>query len=131
MPTPNPPFLRSLPLGLACFLACSGLTEVQDGALVARASSAARVLELTSLDAEHLYYFAVEREMTALINWAPCTDPERCDGIAPNTSVEFSYSAIAFYEPGDAEAVVYWWRLVDGAGGELEPDSIRALVIDL
>lgn len=124
-------FVRSLLLGLAGLLACSGPTEVRRGPLLVRAATTARVLELTNLGAEHLYYFAVEREITAQINWAPCTDPERCEGVPPLSSVAFPYSEIAFYERGDAEAVVYWWRLVDGEDGVLEPDSIRALVITL
>lgn len=89
------------------------------------------MLELTNLGAEPLYYFAVEREATASINWAPCTVPGWCDGVAPDTAIDVPYSAIAFYELRDEEAVVYWWHLVEGPGGELEPDSIRALVIVL
>ena len=73
------------------------------------------------------YYFVVERETAALINWAGCTDPDHCPGIAPGASVTVPYAQI-FGWPGSGELIFYWWHLVPNGTGSYRMDSLHAVV---
>ena len=78
-----------------------------------------------------IYYFAVECDAAALINWAPCTDPATCRGIQPGQSRLIPFSEIGLYTPAAEAALVYWWHLVPSGGGTFAPDSIRAVRVAL
>jgi hypothetical protein len=100
-----------------------------DGPLAVRAG--ARTLQLRNQTAETVHVFVIERESAALTNWAPCSNPDRCDGLAPGEEQSIGYGEIAGYESGDQEAILYWWHLEQQPGGGFAPDSIRAEVIRL
>lgn len=93
-----------------------------------------RSLVLHSLATEPLYYFVVERETLALIDWVPCTDPSTCPSVPAGGSTIVTPDHIASWHEGAKEGVVYYWRLVPKdphSGGGFAPDSIRHLVVRL
>lgn len=57
-----------------------------------------------------IYWTAFEREILALINWAACDDPARCEGVLPGKSQTILFEKIPSYSAGK-EVVVYWWNL--------------------
>lgn len=77
------------------------------------------------------YFFAVERQTAARINWAPCVDPAQCRAIAAGADTTVPYMAVAGWAPGAHEAIVYWWHLFPKTGDTFRADSIRALVVSL
>jgi len=112
-------------VGVFAILACSSPTEPLD--VVAAPPS----LKLTNPSEVSVYYFIVERGYAARINWGPCTNPRTCVGIPPNATRSVPYTSIGGYAPDAQEAIVYWWHLTPRLGGQFEPDSIRAVVVQL
>ena len=125
------PRLRTLAVALAAMAAaCGGPTEFRlDGPLSIRADG--RAVEMENTTGETVYTFVVERETAALIDWMPCTSPTECDGIEAGARARVGYDAIAGYEAGEREAIVYWWHLRPAAGGGFAPDQVRAEVVRL
>jgi hypothetical protein len=109
---------RSLALAIALSLAggCGDATgPVRDGPVVVTTKTGALVIRNVGL--RPLYTFTVERSVAALINWAPCTDPRRCEGIERGEHREVSYAEIYGYTPDTREILVYAWDLVRGENG--------------
>jgi hypothetical protein len=85
-------------------------------------------LVLQNLDETTVYWFAADQQALALIDWVPCTDPSRCDGIPPRATVSVPRSRIVADQPGSRAVIVYHWRLVRH-GARIRPDSIRWMVV--
>ena len=117
--------------GLILFgiLGCTDGIGPVAGSLTAQASRPA--VQLNNNSSATVYTFVVERETAAVMNWAPCTNPFLCPGLAPGKEATLPYSDIAGYTPGARQAVVYWWHLVPGDGPGLRPDSVRGVLLDL
>ena len=112
-------------------LSCSDATGPAQTDLV-RVSVLPDALEIVNVSPHPVYYFVAERNSLALMLWAPCTDPETCEGIPAGASRVVPYGEIAGYAAGAEEAVVHHWHLVriGGASG-FKPDSIRSTVVRL
>lgn len=87
-------------------------------------------LLLTNRSDSSLYYFIVERESSALIDWIACESPS-CPRVGSHSAKTIPYSQIAGYSDGEREAILYWWRLVPAAAGGFRFDSIRAMAVGL
>ena len=73
-------------------------------------------------------YAVFAREILPVINWRPCTERTGCPTIAPGERRTIAAADIpGINEGGRGEVVLYWWHLVEGRDGRLEPDSIRAV----
>jgi hypothetical protein len=105
-------------------IACSSPT----GPLDVKANPAS--LRLTNSSATPVYYFIVERQTAALINWALCADPVACVSVPPHGQITVPYEQIAGYTSQAREAIVYWWHL-EASDGQFRADSVRALVVRL
>jgi hypothetical protein len=119
--------LRALPIVAVAALAvaCESSTAVTDGVLTV--THTVGVLHLRNGSPTPVYYFVLERETAALVDWIPLVGPES-PTIPARGEVALPYSAIFGYAAGAKEALVYWWRAVpDGAGG-YRADSVRNLV---
>ena len=90
-----------------------------------------QALRIDNRTAAPIYYFAVELNAAALINWAPCRDPGTCDGIQPGHSRQVPFSEIGFYSPSAQDALVYWWHLIPAGGGTFVPDTLRVVQVAL
>jgi hypothetical protein len=110
-------------------VACSNATGPLEGRLAVQAVPP--VLQLTNQSPAPVYFVAIERGATAKINWAPCTDPAQCAGLAPRATTALPYAQIGFYTPAAREANVYWWHLIPATGTGFRPDSIRVVVVAL
>ena len=109
-------------------LACNSPVAVGGTLDVSVAPTGLRIVNNSGAPA---YFFAVERETAARINWAPCVDPEQCREVAVGAETTVPYTAVAGWAPGAHEAIVYWWHLVPETGDTFHADSIRALVVSL
>lgn len=78
-----------------------------------------------------IFFFVVEREAAAVINWGPCTDPETCPRVDPGEIGVLEVTAIAGFRPNAEEAILYWWHLIPTEGDEFAADEIRNAVFDL
>ncbi|HUR96395.1 MAG TPA: hypothetical protein VMY76_17585 [Gemmatimonadales bacterium] len=119
--------LSSLAL-LTGSLACGNLTSVTQDQFTIRTTG--REVVLTNTAAQATFYLVVEREAAARINFAFCVGLPQCRSVAPDSSVRIPYDEITGYHAGSHEAVVYWWRAVQGSTG-LRADSVRSTVSEL
>lgn len=107
---------RLLPLTLLFLAAaCASPTSVSDGVFTVRREAGA--LMLVNGASSAVFYFAVERESAAAIDWFPCVE-DPCHSVAAQSSRSVPDAEIVGFEPGEAAAIVYYWRAVpDGEGG--------------
>jgi len=76
------------------------------------------------------YYFIVERETAAVLDFATCVEGPRCKNVAPGSTARIPYRQIAGYKSGRKEAIVYWWRSVLAPTGP-RVDKLRSTVVEL
>ena len=88
-------------------------------------------VDLRNNSSEPVYFFAADRGVLALLDFAICRDPAKCESIAPGTTKRVPYSGIIGYSGTSAELVVYHWRLIARTGGTFEQDSIRSMIVPL
>lgn len=121
-------------VGLAA-TACSSAFEVEDEGLRVRAEDGA--VSLRNGTGAAVFYFLVERNTAAVIDWIPCLDPETCARVDDGETLRIAHEEITGWEEGESEAILYWWHLV-----EREPpippgeaayrwDEIRSVEIEL
>lgn len=117
--------MRTTPRHLAPFVAllllagaCSDSTGPGAAPSVS-VSRSAGTIELRNPGPEPLAYFAIEVNLAARANWAPCTDPgPGCLRLPAHGAVTVPYAEITGYEPGATTALLFSWRVVpDAAGG--------------
>jgi hypothetical protein len=90
-----------------------------------------RALEVVNRTDEPVYLTVIERESSNLIDWFPCLDPQKCEGLAPGEMRIIPYEEIVGYERGEREATLYWWHLEAKSGGGFQQDSLRKEIIRL
>src|SRR5437773_3533841 len=81
-------------IGTLAFIACSSPTDQ-----LTVASTGTQSLRLANKTAEPIYYFAVESDAAALIDWVACTDPVQCKHVAPYGVSAIPYDQIAGTRP--------------------------------
>ena len=109
-------------------IACGNPTSVTQDQFTIQATG--REVVLSNTAAQPTFYLVVERETAGLINFAACVGQAQCRSVAPDSSVKIPYGEITGYHAGSKEAVVYWWRAVQGPTG-LRADSVRSTVTEL
>jgi hypothetical protein len=109
-------------------LACESPVAVQSDILHVRKAPTA--LELTNISSAPVYYFVVDRDLLALLDWAVCDNPATCPNVTPNAMRRVPFDSIGGYSATTREVVVYHWHLVPGnrAPGYV-PDSLRAVIV--
>ncbi len=76
------------------------------------------------------FYFIVERQTAALLDFVTCVQGADCKSVAAGKTVRIPYRQIAGYKPERKEAIVYWWRSVLAATGP-RLDKLRSQVVEL
>jgi hypothetical protein len=109
-------------------LACGDPASVTQEQFTIHATG--REVVLSNAAAQPTFYLVVERETAAVIDFATCIDQPQCRSVSPDSTVRVPYSEITGYRPGSKEAVVYWWRAVQGPTGP-RADSLRSTVTGL
>lgn len=109
---------------------CGTPSEVRtEGPIAIRARWNA--VELRNRGSEPVYFFLIEMESEESIRWVPCTDPLTCDGLDPGEHRRIPYGTISGYDPGDVQAVLYWWHLRSQAGGGFQFENLGVARIRL
>jgi hypothetical protein len=119
------PVPRSLlSIALAAF-ACSDPLGVETDILAARIVS--ERLLLTNTSNAPVYYFAADRDILAVLTWAICTEPSRCNAVPGESTKSIALEdVIGRGESG--EIVVFHWRLIPGQSTTgYVADSIRTV----
>jgi hypothetical protein len=114
---------------LVLLAACVSPTGVVSDGTLQVLPRAADVL-IRNLSDQAAFYFIVERQTLALIDWRPCVTAD-CPSIAPHAHAAVTHERIAGFAPGAREAVVFWWRAVPTGSGTFAADSIHTLIIRL
>lgn len=109
--------------------ACSGATgPTKIEGVTARSESGH--IRITNGTNRPIFTFVVGREISALINWAACADPERCPTLAPRAS-RSEPNPPPHGGRAETEALVYWWYGVRDETGAWRPDRIRGGIVPL
>jgi len=90
----------------------------------------ADALEIHNRTERAVYYFAVDSEMVALINWVPCSDPDACARVTARSRSTIPASAVLRWG-SSPQVTVYWWHLVPDGEGGFRPDRIRMRTVSL
>lgn len=85
-------------------------------------------LEVRNFRSDAIYYFAIERGLAALVDWAPCIGPGPCPHIDPGDTETISHAALG-WTAGSSEALLYWWEMVADGHGGVKVDSIRTILV--
>lgn len=129
---PRPLGVAAAALAAALLLsACAddAATRPDETGVVVRGQGGA--VRITNLLADPVYYFGVEREDAAALNWTPCTlHREVCPHVDAGETVAIPYAELPGHDPGDDEGILFWWHLVSGSEG-LRPDEVRSIVFRL
>ena len=88
-------------------------------------------LQLANSASQSVFYFIYERQAAALINWAPCVEPSRCQFLPPGGQASVPYSDIGGYGPGKTEAILWWWYAVPGPADGSLPGEVHSIVVKL
>lgn len=89
------------------------------------------VITLVNRGDEPVYYFLVEREARAYVDWIPCARPDGCSGVAPGAALNLGYGQIVGYDRGDREAVLSSYRLERQADGSYEATDFHQTTLRL
>lgn len=106
-------------LCLSALLAACESPGISDSFPEIDALSADQALRVTNVSGRPLHYMIYERVDAGLIFWGKCTPAnEGCPVLAPGETLRIPYTELGGYDPGDTEAIVYWWESrPDGNGG--------------
>jgi hypothetical protein len=85
---------------------------------------------LSNAAEKRTFYFIVERQTAAVMDFATCVEGPDCKSVAPGTTVRIPYRQIAGYKPDRKEAIVYWWRSVLAPTGP-RMDELRNQIVEL
>jgi hypothetical protein len=119
---------------LSVFLCTCGVSDHRDAAMppagtappgLTVTGSATGIL-LSNSDTVPIYFAVYNVALLPRIEWAPCTEPRRCDVVAPGTQRMVAMRGM----PSDS-AVVFWWRLIPSSHGLLRPDSVRSVAVPM
>jgi len=122
--------LDALILAVAAAACVSPVIASEDGTLRVQANGH-HLIMVNRSDAP-AFYFLVERETAAVIDWVPCVDlGGDCPTVSAHDGIQVKYTEIAGYTPEAREISVYWWFAVADQHGGLRPDSIRTLIVPL
>ena len=79
-----------------------------------------------------VFYFAVDPGFLALIDFALCNDPaSNCPRVPALGSSRVAYGDIAGYHTGEADVVIYQWRLERKADGTYTTTQQRTVTVPL
>jgi len=109
-------------------LACGDSTS-QSGDMFTVQTTGEEVMLSNEAD-KPTFYFIVERETAALLDFDPCVKGPDCKSVAPGKTVRIPYRQIAGYKPDRREAIVYWWRSVLAPTGP-RVDQLHNQVVEL
>ncbi len=109
--------------------ACSVTTAPSSDLITASPES--ETLDLRNNSADPVYYFVADRGVLALLDFAICNEPPKCESIAPGTAKRVPYDGILGYSGTSEELVVFHWRLLPKSSGGYEQDSIRSMIVPL
>ena len=114
------PFVRIPVVALALYaLGCESPMGVDRTVTVSIVGDSLRLENPTLRPA---YFFAVEAETAARINWAPCTDPSKCQAVPPQGTLSIPLAEVTGFEADSEVALVYWWHLVARLGSHRSPE---------
>jgi hypothetical protein len=103
---------------LVVLAACDEPSTIDNYGPVVRADADAPTLTIRNLSGQPVHYAVYERVDEGTVFWGKCSPQNAgCPTLAPGETVRIPYAEIARYEPGDKEAIVFWWMSEPDAGG--------------
>jgi hypothetical protein len=98
---------------------CDSPSAIDGYPAAIRAEAKDATLSVTNRMGRPVHYAIFERVDAGVIFWGKCTPANPgCPVLDAGETLRLPYAEIGMYEPGDAEAIVYWWESrPDGSGG--------------
>ncbi len=118
-----------LAAGCAVALDCSGAGP-EPGSRELRVEPAAGGFRLVNPDSSAAFFAAFEQQLTALVYWRPCTEPEGCRHVPAAGQLVLPFDSIPGYGPAADSATIFWWRRAPDVGG-VTFDSVRSVTVGL
>ena len=107
--------------------ACSDPFGVETDILSAKVVS--ERLLLTNSTNDPVYYFAADRDILAVLNWAICVQPGQCNAVPRESTRSIALNDV-IGGGASGEIVVYHWRLTPGQSPTgYVADSLRSLIV--
>ncbi|MGH7503250.1 MAG: hypothetical protein ACREL7_16105 [Longimicrobiales bacterium] len=117
--------LAALVLAVLSFAACDDPAGViQDNVEVVARRDAMSIRN--GRDAT-IYYFAIDRELAAVVDWMACSNPDTCPQIGTADTKIVRYEDL-LGAARSGEIVVFWWHLVQRESG-WSPDQLHSLLV--
>ncbi|MDN5204879.1 hypothetical protein QQ008_26040 [Fulvivirgaceae bacterium BMA10] len=111
---------------LLVFLSCEK-NDISPGDL--EVSSHDKVLKIHNRFESEIYYFVVERNTAALINWVPRVG-KNSPFVESGKTVEVNFESILGYKDDAEEAIVYYWIAIHQKGS-LVPGNVHSIIVNL
>lgn len=108
---------------------CATATGPGDGATVAVVDGE-QAIAITNRTNRPIFTFVVDRQVAALINWAPCVSGPSCPPLQPGDTRLTPFPA-ATAGGAQREALVYWWHAVRGPGGVVRAGDVNVKLVPL
>lgn len=119
-----------LALGVVSLLGCNSSTGTRNERL--RVVAAAKVVTMENPNDVAVFYFLVNPDFLALLDFALCTDPmSTCPRVAARDVAHVPYDDIAGYQDGEKTATLLEWRLERRPAGDYEPVNLQTTTIQL
>ena len=98
-------------IAVALGTACQSPVELDGKVAASVVGSSLRIENGTS---DPVYYFAVERQTAAAINWAPCVERPQCPSIRAGSAATIALTDVSGFDSTSEEVLVYWWHRIPG-----------------
>jgi hypothetical protein len=106
-------------------LGCENALDVAEAADV-RVEADGDALIVTNGRPAPIFYFAVDADLAATIDWSPCTAAPQCPSVPAQTVLRVAYRQV-FGSRSGGDVLFYWWHVMEEATGARQPDSVRML----
>jgi hypothetical protein len=105
----------------------TGTSGIQGGYV--RVTSTATGLVVDNQTERPIYLMAVNAEVLALLDWAPCTGGASCPSLVPSTKREIPWASVVFYQQSAKQFSVYWWNVTVQPDGAARADNVHSVNI--
>jgi hypothetical protein len=101
----------------------TGAPGIQAGYV--RVASTATGLVVDNQTERPIYFMAVNAEVLALLDWAPCTGGASCPSLVQGAKREIPWASVVFYQQSAKQFTVYWWNVTVQPDGTARADNVH------
>jgi hypothetical protein len=76
-----------------------------------------------------IYFVAINAEMLALWDWAPCTGGSGCPALAQGQQRLLPWSSVLGYDPSTKQFSLSWWHVTVMSDGSARADAVHTVSV--